>query len=99
MDTQGLSKEEIDRKIGEIKVHMPNVYASIQAKAREIDRRAYQLVRQGLRGEPNRFYAFERGRVVGTPFRNYPIAADVAAVMVQFECAHVCIWGEVQHAN
>ncbi len=95
MDTQPVSKEDLDRKINEIKAHMPNVYQSIQRKAKEIDRKAYQLVRAGLRGVPNSFYAFERGRVVGTPFAGHPIAADVASVMVQFECAHVCMWGEV----
>lgn len=95
MDTKPVSKEELDRKINEIRAHMPNVYQSIQRKAKEIDRKAYQLVRAGLRGVPNSFYAFERGRVVGTPFAGHPIAADVASVMVQFECAHVCMWGEV----
>ena len=94
MDTQTISKEEMDRKIAEIKAYMPSVYASIQRKAQEIGSKAYALVRAGLRGVPNSFYAFERGRVVGTPFAGHPIAADVASVMVQFECAHVCIWGE-----
>jgi len=93
MDTQATSKEDVERAIGEIKAHMPNVYQSIQRKAQEIDRKAFQLVRAGLRGVPNSFYAFERGRVVGTPFSGHPIAGDVAALMVQFECAHVCMWG------
>jgi hypothetical protein len=95
MDIQPVSKEDLDRKINEIKAHMPSVYASIQRKAKESGSKAYALVRAGLRGVPNSFYAFERGRVVGTPFAGHPIAADVASVMVQFECAHVCIWGEV----
>lgn len=95
MDTKPVSKEELDRKIAEIKVYMPSVYESIQRKATEVGSKAYALVRAGLRGVPNSFYAFERGRVVGTPFAGHPIAADVASVMVQFECAHVCMWGEV----
>lgn len=99
MDTKPVSKEELDRKINEIKAHMPNVYQSIQRKAKEVGSKAFALVRAGLRGVPNSFYAFERGRVVGTPFAGHPIAADVASVMVQFECAHVCMWGEVANAR
>ncbi|MGI9153050.1 MAG: hypothetical protein ACR2IY_04140 [Rubrivivax sp.] len=99
MDTQPVSKEELDRKIAEIRAHMPSVYESIQRKAQEIGSKAYGLVRAGLRGVPNSFYAFERGRVVGTPFAGHPIAADVASVMVQFECAHVCMWGEVSNGT
>jgi hypothetical protein len=51
-----------------IKTQMPMVYGAIQDKAQEIGKEAFALVRKGLRGEPNTFYAFERGYVVGTPF-------------------------------
>jgi hypothetical protein len=90
----------VDGQIAEIRAHMPNVYQSIQAKAVEIGNLAFALVRRGLRGEPGCFYAFERGRVVGTPFAGHPIEADVALAMVRFGCAHVCIWaqgGEATH--
>ena len=40
MDTQTISKEELDRKIAEIKAYMPSVYASIQRKAQEIGSKA-----------------------------------------------------------
>lgn len=55
----------------------------------------FRLVRRGVGGQPGCFYAFERGRVVGTPFAGLDIERDVAAVMVQFECAHVCMWGAI----
>lgn len=77
-----------------IKRDMPNVYRSIQAKAETIGNEAFALVRQGIRGKPGCFYAFERGHVVGTPFGNHAITADVAETMVAFGCAHVCIWAD-----
>jgi hypothetical protein len=92
MDTK-TAAADVDRQIAEIRQHMPGVYRSIRAKADEVGNAAFALVRRGLRGEPGCFYAFERGRVVGTPFEGHEIQADVAAVMVQFGCAHVCIWG------
>lgn len=82
----------IEEQIAEIRAHMPEVYKGIQAKAQELGKPAYALVRRGLRGEPNCFYAFERGRVVGTPFVVTDIMAEVARYMVQFGCSHVCIW-------
>lgn len=87
------TKAEIDADIAEIKAHMPHVYQGIQAKAAEIGNGAFAMVRRGLAGEPNCWYAFERGRVKGTPVVVPNIMADVAQAMVQFGCAHVCIWG------
>jgi hypothetical protein len=98
MDTQ-VSAADVERQIGEIRQHMPGVYGSIRAKSGEIGNAAFALVRRGLRGEPGCFYAFERGRVVGTPFEGNEIQADVAAVMVQFRCAHVCMWGMADAAG
>ena len=98
MDTQHQTKAQpkgVAEQIADIKVAMPNVYASIQAKAADIGSTAYALVRRGLRGEPCCFYAFERGVVVGTPFQGHPISDEVARHMVQFGCAHVCIWADV----
>lgn len=82
-----------------IKTAMPNVYAAIKAKADGIGQGAYGLVRRGLRGEPLCFWAMEGGRVVGTPFEGHPIQALVAQQMVQFGCAHVCMWGELASAG
>ncbi len=95
MDTGTASKGEsvsIEEQIALIKARMPAVYGAIQAKAGEIGKQAFGLVRRGLKGEPNTFYAFERGYVVGTPFAHGPIPAEVAQMMVQFGCAFVCIW-------
>ena len=75
-----------------IKTHMPLVYGAIQDKAKEIGKDAFALVRRGLRGEPNTFYAFERGYVVGTPFSHGPITDELAGLMVRFGAAFVCIF-------
>lgn len=86
------SKLDVTDKIDEIKRFMPETYKSIQAKAAEVGNVAYEVVRRGLRGEANCFYAFEGGRVVGTPFSAGPLTAEVAAAMVTFGCAFVCIF-------
>jgi len=82
----------IEQQIADIKGHMPEVYKSIQAKAADIGKPAYALVRRGLRGEPNCFYAFERGRVVGTPFNQGDVMPETAKYMVQFGCSHIVVW-------
>ena len=82
----------IDQQIANIKAHMPETYKSIQAKATEIGKPAFALVRRGLRGEANCFYAFERGHVVGTPFSLGEVTRDIAQYMVTFGVSHCCIW-------
>ena len=85
-----------------IKTQMPRVYAHIQEKAREIGNLAYALVRRGLSGQANCFYAFERGYVVGTPFSHGPLSDAVAAQMVQFDMAFVALWAcpaEIEEAK
>jgi len=85
-----------------IKARMPKVYAHIQEKAGEIGNLAYALVRRGLSGQANCFYAFERGHVVGTPFSAGPLPDAVAAQMVQFDMAFVALWAkpaEVEEAK
>lgn len=93
MDTRTAAAVDVEQLVRDIRQHMPGVYAAIQAKAGEIGNEAFRLVRRGLRGEPGCFWACERGRVVGAPFHGLQIQDDVAAVMVNFGCAHVCIWG------
>lgn len=95
MDTR--SNAEIEQLVGEIRAYMPETYASIKAKAESIGNQAFALVRAGLRGEPNKFWAMEKGRVMGTPF-NLDIMAEVAKYMVSFGCAHVCIWPDADQA-
>lgn len=82
----------IEQQIADIKAHMPEVYKSIQAKAAVIGKQAFGLVRRGLRGEANCFFAFERGRVVGTPFNQTEVMAEIAKYMVQFGCTHIVVW-------
>jgi len=82
----------VDQQIADIKAHMPKTYEAIQAKATEIGKPAFALVRRGLRGEANCFYAFERGHVVGTPFSLADITRDIAQYMVTFGISHVCVW-------
>lgn len=94
MDTSKKTPEQVAQVLQVIKTKMPNVYKAIQAKASEIGQEAFSLVRQGVRGEPYKFYAFEAGHVVGTPFTGHPIEASVAQWMCQFDCPFVCMWPE-----
>lgn len=77
-----------------IKTHMPETYKSIQARAAQTDlgRQAFSLVTRGLKGEPNCFYAMERGYVVGTPFDMPDVTAELARTMVQFGCQCLIMW-------
>lgn len=94
MDTWTPASGKVDpavEQVAQIKAHMPSVYGSIQAKSKEIGVEAFALVRRGARGESDCFYAFEGGRVVGTPFCQ-AVMADVAVAMVEFGVAYLCIW-------
>ena len=86
---------DIEARVREIKTHMPQTYRSIQAKATEIGREAYAMVRRAIGGQPNLFYAVECGHVVGTPFSLRDITADVAQGMVMFNTRSVVLWGNV----
>ena len=99
MDSWTVSKQqgaavEAKRKEGEalllIKTRMPETYAAIQAKAAQQGNGVYTLVRRGIRGQANCFWATEAGHVVGTPF-NQGVQAEAAQAMVRFGCAYVCI--------
>ena len=85
---------EIEQVIVTIKTLMPETYKSIQAKATEIGKAAFALVRSGIKGQPNCFYAFERGHVVGTPFALADIQRDIAQLMCTLAVEHVVIWPE-----
>jgi hypothetical protein len=83
-----------------IKTVMPLTYRSIQNKAAQFGNDVYRLVRLGIRGQANCFWAMEGGRVVGTPFAStHPVAAVAAQGLVQFGCAHVCIVAEPTKAE
>jgi hypothetical protein len=92
MDTLKKTPEDVAQVLQVIKTHMPNVYAAIQAKATEIGPEAFSLVRKGIRGEPYKFYAFEAGHVVGTPFAGHSIESEIASLMCSFGCLFVCLW-------
>lgn len=96
MDTKEI-KLDVSDKVNDIKRFMPETYKSIQAKAAVIGNLAYEQVRRGLRGEANCFYAFEGGRVVGTPY-TLEVQAEVAAAMVRWGCTYVCILNEAKAA-
>lgn len=91
---------DVQTELAKIKTHMPRVYEAINAKAdhdkawkdRKPGLRAF--VRRGVAGEPNCFYAFEAGHVVGTPFNLPEVSRDVAQYMVTFGVSHLCIWPE-----
>ncbi len=98
MDTMDTPRpaEDVEAKIAQIKAHMPNTYASIKLKAQQVGGQAYELVRRGLRGERDCFYAIEAGYVVGTAFdASHPDMAITALAMVDLgvQCC-VTIWPE-----
>lgn len=83
---------QIDEQIDTIKMQMPETYKRIQAEADARGREAYKLVRDGLRGLPNRFYACERGYVMGTPFNVGGITEAIAKTMVEFGATFICVF-------
>lgn len=90
---------DVQRGLHTIKTAMPNVYEAIKAEAGAIGQGVYALVRRGLRGEPMCFWAMEAGHVVGTPFNGSAAQDLVASNMVQFGCAHVCMFGDLPAAE
>ena len=86
--------ESVEQQIANIKANMPETYKSIQVKAQAIGKVAFAYVRRGLRGEPNCFYAFERGHVVGVPFFQPDVTPVLAHNMVAFGSNHAVVWHE-----
>ena len=93
MDSKTNVKADIERGLELIKGRMPSTYAEIKARAGVAGPVAYALVRRGLGGQPNAFWAMEGGYVVGTPFAGQAIERDVAIGMVVFGVDHACIFG------
>ena len=93
MDTYRTAAD-VEQAIRDIKAHMPETYKAILERAKDSDlgRQAYALVRRGIRGEPNCFYAMEQGRVVGAPFSMPDVTAEMARYMVQFGCSFLIMW-------
>ena len=96
MDTLKTPKIDVSDKIALIKGHMPETYASIKRRADEGSTSAFEMVRRGLRGEANCFYACEGGRVVGTPFNAGQINAEIALYIVEFGFTSIAMFGPVE---
>lgn len=86
------SPAEVAAALDEIKRFMPETYKAIQAKADAHGSRVYAMVRRGLRGEVNQWYAMERGRVMGTPFDLPQVTDGLARYIVQFGCSVLVMW-------
>lgn len=83
---------DVQARLGEIKAHMPETYREIVKRASVEGSDTYRLVRQGIKGVPNSFYAIERGWVQGTPFDLPEVSAELARVIVQFGCTFLIMW-------
>lgn len=56
---------------------MPRVWEAIEARREEFGAdHVADCIRRGMAGEPDWFYAFERGHVVGTPFTCDPALTE-----------------------
>jgi hypothetical protein len=95
MDTLKATKVDVTDKLNLIKGQMPETYASIKRRAAEGSNQAFEMVRRGLRGEANCFYACEGGRVVGTPFSAGQINAEIALYIVEFGFTSIAMFGPV----
>lgn len=95
MDTEAQKAEEVRRQTELIKTHMPNVKQMLKDKAEELGSGVWKLMRRGMAGEPNCFFAFEARCVVGTPFASPSVQDDVAINMVRFGVAHVVVLGQI----
>lgn len=87
------SSEEVEAGLQTIKAHMPKTYARIQELAAQDGGLTFKLVRRGLRGEPNVFWASEAGYVMGTAYSYELIRADVALCITQLGSSHWVIVG------
>ena len=96
MDTLDTTRttDEVEAIKRTIKAHMPETYKAILQRSADTDlgRDAFALVTRGLRGEPNCFYALERGHVVGTPFNLPNVTPELASVIVRFGCSFLVMW-------
>lgn len=93
MDTQR-PPVDVERVRQLIKTQMPETYKAIVARSADADlgRQAFALVTRGIKGEPNCFYAMERGHVVGAPFELPNVTAELARTIVQFGCTFMVMW-------
>lgn len=83
----------VEKQLATIKGQMPDTYAEIQRAAKAAGKGVYAVVRAGLRGEPNAFWACERGHVVGTPFEMRPaVAGEIASYIMRYGMTNLVFW-------
>jgi hypothetical protein len=78
------SVEEMRARLQHIKDHMPQTYELICAKAVDMGDEVWGMVRRGVRGVPNEFWAMEAGHFAGTPFDLKKVQDEIAWGMVNF---------------
>lgn len=75
----------MDKKGPSLKELMPKVASMVAERRRDWgDAHVTDAVNRGMKGEANCFYAFEAGRIVGTPFVgdvNFDHLAKVSAML------------------
>lgn len=98
MDTETAKKERVARQIELVKAHMPKTYQHIKDRAEDIGQVAWTLVRRGMAGEANCFYAIENRCVVGAPFDRSDTTDMFAGQIVRFGCEFMAIGPEVEAA-
>lgn len=88
---QGVGK--VEAALQQIRQQMPETYRAIQAQAGRIGNEAYRVVRRAAAGQPNLFWAVERGFVVGTPFTKDHEVMQAALAGVALGSGFVIVWG------
>ena len=99
--TANRSKEDVEQDLHTIRTRMPKLYEAIKERAK-MQPEVYALVRRGLRGESNCFYAMEAGHVMGAPFagERWAKVADVLREQaLQFGFGFVVMWGDTPAAD
>lgn len=79
-----VTAEELQKRLDHIKRNMPQTYELITDKAKVQGNAVFRAVRQGVAGEPNRFWAMEAGHFAGTAFNLRTVQDEVAWAMVNF---------------
>ncbi len=92
--TEGQQADPVAAGLATIKASMPKTYADIQAQAAgALGREAFALVRRGLAGKANCFYAIENGHVVGTPFMDMAATLEeVVTLGLAFGIGFMIVW-------
>lgn len=69
----------------DLRVEMPSVAALVDER-RKLDGVEWvnDCIKRAIRGEPDYFYAFEAGHVLGTPFRSDPITEKVVRMSISY---------------